>query len=75
MEQLGIVIFGVTAVWLTQQRRVEWRRYACLFGMAGQPFWFYAAWKAGQPGIAAIVAVYTYLWGLGIYNNWIKRPE
>jgi hypothetical protein len=38
IEQIGIVLFGVIAVWLTQDERADRRRFACLFGMAGQPF-------------------------------------
>lgn len=73
MDQVAIVIFGVTAVYLTQQKRQDWKRWACIFGMAGQPFWFWAAWRTGQPGIFVIVCLYTYVWGLGIYNNWFRR--
>lgn len=73
LDQVAIVLFGVGAVYLTQQqRRPDWKRYACLLGMAGQPFWFYAAWQTGQVGIFIIVCLYTYVWALGIYNNWLK---
>jgi hypothetical protein len=50
LEQIGIAVSGVVAVWLTQDKRESWRRWACIFGMLGQPFWFYAAWKAEQMG-------------------------
>lgn len=74
LDQLAIIFFGVGAIYLTQQRRADWKRYACLFGMAGQPFWFYSAWKTGQLGIFIIVCLYTGMWALGIYNNWLKTP-
>jgi hypothetical protein len=72
LEQIAIAITGVTAVYLSQDTREEWRRYACLFGMASQPFWFYATAKAGQWGIFALCCLYTYSWGRGIWNNWIR---
>jgi hypothetical protein len=51
LDQLGILVTGVIAVWLTQHKRESWRRWACIFGLLAQPFWFYAAWKAEQWGI------------------------
>jgi hypothetical protein len=70
--QIGIAFTGVIAIWLTQQRRENWKKYACLFGMAGQPLWFYSAYTAEQWGILALTIFYTYSWWLGINNNWRK---
>jgi hypothetical protein len=50
LDQIGITLSGVIAVWLTQDKRATWQRWACIFGMVAQPFWFYAAWKAEQWG-------------------------
>lgn len=44
IDQIAIALTGVVAIFLTQSSNPEHRRYACLFGMASQPFWFYAAW-------------------------------
>ena len=38
IEQFAIALFGVTAVFLSQSSDAERRRYACLFGIIGQPF-------------------------------------
>lgn len=72
MEQLAIALTGCIAIWITQQGNDKFKRYACLFGMAGQPFWFYSAYTGEQWGIFLLCIFYTYSWGLGIYNNWIK---
>lgn len=72
MEQLAIAATGVTAVWLSQDSRETWRRYACIFGMIGQPFWFYATAKAGQWGIFVLCILYTYSWARGVWNHWLK---
>ena len=74
VDQLGILLTGVIAVWLTQQKRESWRRWACIFGLLGQPFWFFAAWKAEQWGILAISTLYTYAWTRGIWTYWLA-PE
>ena len=39
ITQVGIAICGVTAIYLSQDLRLERRRWACIFGLAGQPFW------------------------------------
>lgn len=72
--QLAIAATGVTAIWLTQSKSERVRRYACLFGIAGQPFWFASAIAAEQWGIFALCVFYTWAWSRGVWNNWIK-PE
>lgn len=71
MIQIGLVIFGVLAVWLSQSASPSRRRWAPIVGMLGQPFWFAAAW--GQPGMLVVVSLYTYCWGQGIWNHWLRR--
>lgn len=70
IEQIGIAICGLTAVFLSQDARESRRRWACIFGLIGQPFWFYATWKAGQWGIFALSFLYAYSWARGFYNFW-----
>lgn len=72
LTQVGIAITGIVAILLTQQHREDWKKYACLFGMAGQPFWFYSAFVAQQWDILILTIFYTYSWWLGIKNNWLK---
>ncbi|CAM0012930.1 hypothetical protein VPHK453_0075 [Vibrio phage K453] len=72
MEQLMIAFTGVVAIFLTQQSNDRIKKYACLFGLAGQPFWFYSAYTNEQWGIFALCVFYTYSWSLGFKNNWIK---
>jgi hypothetical protein len=71
ISQIMLAVFGVTAIWLTQQPREELKKYACLFGMAAQPFWFYSTYAAGQWGIFALCVCYTYAWWLGIKGHWL----
>jgi hypothetical protein len=72
LDQIGIAFSGVIAVWLTQDKRESRRRWACIFGMLGQPFWFYAAWKAEQWGIFALCTLYTYAWARGLWAHWLR---
>ena len=81
LDQVGILVTGVIAVWLTQDKRESWRRWAPIFGLLAQPFWFYAAWKAEQWGIFAITTLYTYAWfvtfalSAGIYLALMPRQR
>ena len=72
IAQIGIALTGVTAIWLSQQSNEEWKRYACLFGLAGQPFWFYSSYAAEQWGIFVLCFFYAYSWYVGFKNNWMK---
>lgn len=77
IDQIGIALTGVTAIFLTQGQNEKWRRYACIFGLVGQPAWIYAAWSAGQWGILMLTALYTLAWAKGVWTHWIRRavPE
>ena len=72
IDQIGIAVCGVTAIFLTQSSHERLRRYACLFGIAGQPFWFWSAISAQQWGIAALCCLYTFAWGKGVWTHWLR---
>lgn len=71
-EQIVIAVCGITSVWLSQDKRRNWQRWACIFGIVAQPFWMFATWKAGQWGIFMLSFIYAAGWIRGIYNFWIK---
>jgi len=71
IDQIGIAATGVTAIFLSQCKSATLRRYACLFGLAGQPFWFYAAITAEQWGIVVLNCLYTAAWAKGAWTHWI----
>ena len=71
MEQIAIGLTGGLAIWLTQQKREEWKKYASILGLLGQPFWFYSAYQAEQWGILGLSFFYTYSWALGFKAHWL----
>lgn len=73
IEQIGIAFFGVIAVWLSQDSRPQWCRWACIFGLCSQPFWFMAAWKAEQWGILFLCFLYAASWLRGVKTHWLRR--
>jgi hypothetical protein len=73
ISQIGIIIFGASAIWFVS-RREKWRRWGYLLGILSQPFWFISAYQSKQWGIFLLSVWYTYSWTQGIWNYWIK-PE
>lgn len=72
-SQVCIALAGLIAVRLSQDLRANWRRWACIPGLLGQPGWLYSTWVAQQYGIFLVCILYTYIWGESFYKNWIKR--
>ncbi len=74
ITQVGIVGFGATAIYLTNSREFSVRRWACVFGLLAQPFWFWSTYAAAQWGIFAVSFWYAYSWARGFYFNWVSPP-
>lgn len=75
LAQIMIAIFGVTAVWLTQQSNQDLKRYACFFGLLGQPFWVYATYSTEQWGMFILTLCYSYAWYIGLWNTWVAPKK
>ena len=75
ITQIGITVFSLIAIYLTQDKRIERRRWASVFGLASQPFWFYASVTTAQWGIFTLSLLYTAVWAKGFYTHWIAQPE
>lgn len=71
IDQIGIALCGVTAIFLTQSKQEKYRKFACLFGLSSQPFWFYSAFTHQQWGIFFVSFLYTLAWMKGIWGFWI----
>ena len=72
IEQTIIAVCGVASVFLSQDPRRAWARWACIIGMAAQPFWMYATFKAEQWGIFVLCFIYTAGWARGIKTYWLR---
>lgn len=72
IDQLIIATSGVAAVWMSQDKKESRRRLAPLFGIIGQPAWFYAAITGEQWGILALSVLYTWAWGRGFVEHWVN---
>lgn len=77
IEQVGIAIFGLTGIILANIHDAKARKWAPVFGLIGQIFWFWSAIASKQWGILFMCFVYTGAWMLGVYNQWFakNRPK
>lgn len=75
INQIGIFIFGVSAILLIGLKDEKLRKWGFVCGLLSQPFWFYTTWKAGQWGIFAMSFVYAYSWANGFRNHFLRRQS
>lgn len=75
ITQFGLTIFSLLAIWLTQDTSLQRRRWASIFGLVSQPFWFYAAISTQQWGVFILSLLYTGVWAKGFYTHWIAKAE
>lgn len=71
LDQIGIALFGVTAIFMSQDRCLSVQRWACVFGMLGQPFWYWTAIATESWGILILCPFYTLAWARGVWSFWI----
>ena len=73
IQDLGIMVFGVTAIWLSQDRDEKFRKWASVFGLLGQPFWFYSSFTSEQWGIFFLSFLYSWSWFKGFKLYWLNK--
>ena len=69
--QVGISIFGATAIWLVGRRDEKVRRFGYLCGICSQPFWFTTCLRHKHWGIFILSFFYAYSWLAGAWNHWV----
>lgn len=70
MDQIFLGVFGVLAVWYSQDPDINKSKWACILGMCSQPFWFYSSIQSGQLGIFVCTVAGTVAWARGIHQHW-----
>ena len=73
ISQVAIALFGVSAIWLAGARTVRQRRWAYVCGLVAQPFWLTTTLLNAQWGIVVMCVFYTFAWGRGFVNHWIRQ--
>lgn len=75
IEQVFIALTELIAIWLIQDKRFEYRKFACVFGLLGQPFWFYASYTASQWGSFVLCFFFTAAWLKALKEYWIDQKN
>lgn len=75
ITQTLIAILGIASIWLVNDPRASYQRWACILGLIAQPFWFYASWQADQWGIFLLSIAYAMAWLRGFNQHWITAPH
>ena len=70
MNQIFIALFGLTAISLALSKSPNHRKWAPIWGLAGQPFWFAATIPTGQWGMVALCVAYTAVYVRGCWVHW-----
>lgn len=73
IEQTFITVTGVVSIYLANDPNDSARRWAPIFGLAGQPAWLYSSYHAGQWGIFMLSIVYTIVWARGFQHHWLRQ--
>jgi len=51
IEQVFIAVTELIAVGLLQAKTRQYKKWASIFGLLGQPFWFYTSYQQEQWGV------------------------
>ena len=70
IAQIGITIFGVSAIILVARKN----KWGFVLGLISQPFWLITSYMNKQWGVFLLSAVYIFSWAYGIYE-WFYRKK
>lgn len=75
IEQVFIAVTELIAIWLVQDRREEYRKFAPIFGLLGQPFWFFSSFQAQQWGAFILCFFFTAAWIKSLGYYWLSDKQ
>lgn len=71
IAQIGIAIFGITAIILVSKKN----KWGFVFGLLSQPFFFVTTLVNEQWGLFLLSIIYTFSWAFGIYEWFFKDKK
>ncbi len=66
LVQVIIMVTGVISIYFAMDEKEHYRKWACIIGLLGQPFWLYITFSSEQWGMFFVSVAATYSWGRGI---------
>lgn len=73
--QAFIAITELFAIFLLQDKRESHRKFAPIFGLLGQPFWFYSSYEAEQWGAFILCFFFFAAWVKAFKEYWIDEKK
>jgi len=70
IAQIALVIFGILCAWYAARGNALW---ACVFGLAGEPFWLITSVINRQAGIVLLSILYGGIWAVGLRRAMKQR--
>lgn len=67
-----ISLLSLASISLAYYKPVDLRKYACLFGLAAQPFWVAHVVMSEAWGILPLTPAYALLYLLAVREHWFK---
>jgi len=71
LVEAAIAILGPAAIWTSQARSERVRKWACVIGLAAQPFFAASLWDSPQWGLQVVAVVSALGWVWGFWVNWL----
>jgi hypothetical protein len=70
-----ISVLSLASISLAYYKAKDLRRFACLFGLAAQPFWIAHVVMSEAWGILPLTPAYTVLYLVAIKQHWLAPTE
>jgi len=70
ISQIGIAIFGISAVILVAKKN----KWGFVLGLLSQPFWLITSFINKQWGVFILSIIYVGSWAFGVYE-WFFRKD
>ncbi len=74
INQVFLAFTTVIAIYLSQSDGKN-VKYACIFGLASQPFWFYSAYTTEQWGVFITSLFCCAAWLKGLKIHWLSGKK
>jgi Mn2+/Fe2+ NRAMP family transporter len=71
LTQIWLPLVGLPTIYFTSKKS----KLAPVFGLLGQPAWFYSSAYTHQWGVFALNVAYAAMWCLTAYRWWWPKPE
>jgi hypothetical protein len=63
--ETGIAVLSLAAIVMLVSGG-SWHRWGSVVGLASQPFWIFATWRARRWGMFVVSCAYVFVWVFGI---------